>query len=874
MPTRTGRPNGTAEPRQRGGVIAEPSTGATGAVVGAQVSVVGISKRFGATQALDAVSVEIEAGTIHALVGENGAGKSTLGKIIGGVYVADSGVLRVDGHDVGRWNPPAALAAGIATIQQELSLVPARSVAENVFLGIERSTFGVLRGSVLDRYRELDERVGFGLPGDVPVSSLRLADQQKVEIMRALARNARLIVLDEPTSSLSRDESQRLQQLMRDLRSHGRTLVYVSHFLDEVLAVADTVTIMRDGRITRTSPAAAETKDSLVLGMLGRQLEVNFPAAPPVAADAPVVLEARALCGQVPKDVDLRVHAGEIVGLAGLVGSGRTELARMLAGADPITSGELLLDGVVLPRLRPHGAIRRGVVMLPEDRRALGLVMTQNVRENVTLPRLPSFRRNGAVRIGSERSAVRSVIDQLHIVPPDPDGALRNYSGGNQQKTLFGKWTLERPRCIVLDEPTRGVDIGAKRAIYEAIVDVARAGTAVVLISSELEEVLGMAHRTLLMSDGRVIGEVAAGELDADQALARIFAAVDRSPPRPRRRTHDPGASDRERPVPAPAADAEVDRRSLGLARAANFGRRYGVLILIVVLMIVLTLSSDAFLTSRNLLNILTQNAPLAIVAMAGTLVIIAGGFDLSTGAMFAVASVSAAWVGLHHDPVLGLLIAPLVGLALGLVNGFIITGLRVHSFLATLATSLVYGGLAVLITGGSLISLTNDTTFAKLGRGKVGDVSYAIFILAAVFAMLTFLARRMVVGRHIYAVGGNVDAAVLSGVRVQRVRILTFALSGAAAGIGGAISVSRVATGSAQNGDGVALQAIAAIILGGTSVYGGEGAVWRSLAGVMLLALINNGFNILNANPFYKDLTTGAIIVLAVALSAGAGRR
>ena len=281
-------------------------------------------------------------------------------------------------------------------------------------------------------------------------------------------------------------------------------------------------------------------------------------------------------------------------------------------------------------------------------------------------------------------------------------------------------------------------------------------------------------------------------------------------------------------------------------------------LILIVLLMIALTIRSDAFLTTRNLLNILTQNAPLAIVAMAGTLVIIAGGFDLSTGAIFAVASVSAAWIGLHHDPVLGLVLAPLVGLGLGLINGLIITGLRVHSFLATLATSLVYRGIAVLITGGSLISLTNDTTFAKLGRGKVGEVSYAIFILAAVFAALTFLARRTVAGRHIYAVGGNVDAAVLSGVRVSRIQILTFALSGTAAGIGGAITVSRVATGSAQAGDGVELQAIAAIILGGTSVYGGEGAVWRSFAGVMLLALINNGFNILNANPFYKDLTTG----------------
>jgi ribose transport system permease protein len=290
--------------------------------------------------------------------------------------------------------------------------------------------------------------------------------------------------------------------------------------------------------------------------------------------------------------------------------------------------------------------------------------------------------------------------------------------------------------------------------------------------------------------------------------------------------------------------------------------------------MIVLTIQSDAFLTTRNLLNILTQNAPLAIVAMAGTLVIIAGGFDLSTGAIFAVASVSAAWIGLNHDPVVGLVLAPLVGLGLGLVNGLIITGLRVHSFLATLATSLVYRGMAVLITGGSLISLTNDTTFAKLGRGKVGDVSYAIFILAAVFAVLTFLARRTVAGRHIYAVGGNVDAAILSGVRVRRIQILTFALSGTAAGVAGAITVSRVATGSAQAGIGLELQAIAAIILGGTSVYGGEGAVWRSFAGVMLLALINNGFNILNANPFYKDLTTGVIIVLAVALSAGGGRR
>lgn len=310
------------------------------------------------------------------------------------------------------------------------------------------------------------------------------------------------------------------------------------------------------------------------------------------------------------------------------------------------------------------------------------------------------------------------------------------------------------------------------------------------------------------------------------------------------------------------------------LALAADQARRYGVVILLVLLTIILTVQSDAFFTQRNLLNILNQNAPLAIIAMAGTLVIVAGGFDLSTGGTFVVAAVTAAWIAVNHDPLLGLVIAPFVGLALGLVNGVIIASLRVHSFLATLATSLVFRGLAVLITGGKLISLTNNETFARLGRGKVGPVNYTVLIMVLVFAALTFLATKTVAGRQIYAVGGNPDAALLSGVRNKRIQILTFALSGLAAGLAGTITVSRVATGSALAGAGIELQAIAAVILGGTSIYGGEGAVWRSVAGVMLLALINNGFNILNANPFYKDLTTGGIIVLAVALSAGVKNR
>lgn len=482
-----------------------------------------MSKRFGATQALSEVSVSISRGEIHALVGENGAGKSTLGKIVGGIYVLDEGELIVDGTDVGRWDPPSALGAGIATIQQELSLVPALSVAENVFLGIEDSNLGILRGTIRERYAHLEAAVGFGIPFDIEVRKLRLADQQKVEILRALARDAQLIVLDEPTSSLSRDEADRLHQVMRDLREQGRTLVYVSHFLDEVLAVADTVTIMRDGEVIRTAAADAETTDSLVEGMLGRKLEANFPTIPPVASDAATVYRCNGLSGEIPQDVTFDIREGEILGLAGLVGSGRTEVARLVAGADPIEAGDHYLDDDPLPRLHPSRAIERGIVMVPEDRRSQGLILTQNTRENVTLPRLGNFARLGRVSPGRERSAVRAIVDELGVVPTDVNGALRFYSGGNQQKVLFAKWTLEAPRFIVLDEPTRGVDIGAKRSIYDAIVSVAQSGAAVLLISSELDEVVKMSHRVVLMDAGRVMDTVDAGGLTGDAVLGRLF---------------------------------------------------------------------------------------------------------------------------------------------------------------------------------------------------------------------------------------------------------------------------------------------------------------------------------------------------------------
>ena len=300
-----------------------------------------------------------------------------------------------------------------------------------------------------------------------------------------------------------------------------------------------------------------------------------------------------------------------------------------------------------------------------------------------------------------------------------------------------------------------------------------------------------------------------------------------------------------------------------------NFLRTYAVLILIVLLMIILTLSSEAFLTPRNLLNILNQNTPLAIIASALTLVIIVGGFDLSTAAIFAVASVTAAWIAINYNPYVGLLVAPLIGMVLGYLNGIIITSLKVHSFLSTIATSLVFRGMAILITGGFLIPVRMKE-FTWLGREKIFDIHVAVYILLLFAIISTFILNRTTIGRYIFAIGGNEDASILSGIKVNLVKIFAFSFCGFASGIAAAVQVSRISLGTSQAGLGMELQAIAAVILGGTSIYGGSGAVWRSIAGVMLLALINNGFNILNADPFYKDLTTGLVIIAAVALTAG----
>ncbi len=505
----------------------EPAPPATAGRVGAAVRVEALSKRFGSVQALRDVSLAIEPGTIHALVGENGAGKSTLGKVIAGVHAPDAGRLLIDGTERRYGSPRAALEDGVTIVAQELALVPQRSVLENVFLGRLPRRLGCVERRALSRhYAELVEDAGFALPAECPVGMLRLADQQKVEILRALALDARLIVMDEPTAALTRDEAQRLFAIVRALRDRGTTIVYVSHFLGEVLALADTVTVLRDGQVVDTGPAAAQTEPGLVKQMIGRPLDAAFPSKRPPHADAAPILRVSGLgVGGAVHDVSFEVRAGEVLGLAGLVGSGRSEVAHAICGSLPRTAGTIELAGRPLAARRPRDATRAGIALLPESRKTQGLVLGRPIAENVTLAHLRTVSRFGVVARRQERRRAGDLAARLGVRAPSLSVPVGQLSGGNQQKVLFAKWLLRRPSVLIADEPTRGVDVAAKRAIYDLIVELAEEGMAVVLISSELEEVLGLSHRVCVMCSGRIAATLSQDELSEDAVMAAAFGA-------------------------------------------------------------------------------------------------------------------------------------------------------------------------------------------------------------------------------------------------------------------------------------------------------------------------------------------------------------
>ena len=491
---------------------------------GSYLELLDVAKHFGGVRALDRVSVSIGRGSVHALVGENGAGKSTLGRIIAGALIRDSGSMVLDGSPVSFTSPREALEHKVAAIAQEPSVVPQLTVAENVFLGVEPRRASVIRKRSLRRaYDRLAESAGFELDGGRNAGQLATAEQQKVEILRALARDAQLIVMDEPSAALGAHETHQLHEIVRGLAASGKTILLISHFLAEVLTLADTVTVLRDGKLIKTTSTSSETEASLIEAMLGRPLTSTFPPRQPPAGNAAVLRSVRNLRAPGVVEASFEVRTGEILGLAGLVGAGRTELARAVFGAARIESGEIdFLDSGFLGG-SPRRSLEAGLGMIPESRKDEGLIFGRSSIENATLSRLGKLSTAGVVRRQAQRRAGRAVLDRCEVRGASYGAPVSTLSGGNQQKVLLARMLLCSPRVLLADEPTRGVDVGAKQAIYEFLVELAAEGLGIVLISSELEEVIGLSHRVLVMRRGRIVAELEDEGITESAILAAAF---------------------------------------------------------------------------------------------------------------------------------------------------------------------------------------------------------------------------------------------------------------------------------------------------------------------------------------------------------------
>ena len=486
----------------------------------------GIEKSFPGVRAIKHGHLELRAGEVHALLGENGAGKSTLIKVLSGAHQPDAGTLSIDGKPVTIGSPLDAQKLGVAVIYQEFNLVPTLSARENIFLGQERGGF-LSPSDEQRRALELFQRLDIQIEPSTLCRNLSVAQQQIVEIAKALSRNARILVMDEPTAALSGREVEKLFAIIRDLQRQGLGIVYVSHRLDEIFALCDRATIMRDGEYITTEPVRELSRERIIELMVGRKLESEFPKR--AAPIGPKKLEVRDLRrGAAVRGVSFELRRGEVLGLTGLVGAGRTELARLLFGADRPDGGRILIDGRERRIASPVDAIRSGICLLTEDRKAQGLVLGLSVRENFGLPNLNRLSRLGFVRRAQEKKAFGGYVESLSIKVPHQEQLARNLSGGNQQKVVLAKWLESNSDIVIIDEPTRGIDVGAKYEIYLLINELAAAGKSILMISSELPEVLGMSDRILVMHEGRIVGEIEdVARATQEQILSFTVAAQD-----------------------------------------------------------------------------------------------------------------------------------------------------------------------------------------------------------------------------------------------------------------------------------------------------------------------------------------------------------
>ena len=811
----------------------------------------GIVKSFPGLLALDHVDFDVRQGEIRALVGENGAGKSTLVKIITGVYHADAGTISLRGRRISLHGPQDALAQKIAIIHQDPNVIASLTVWQNVFLNFEtKGSLGFMNQSAMRvKCGALLSSIDADFAADDLVQNLSIAQHEQIAICAALAREPEILILDEPTAALSSKEIVKLFDIVRTLRSRGVTIIYISHHLGEIFELADSVTVLRDGKVVDTAIIKNIGRETIIRMMIGRDLKQLYPKEN-IRIAGPV-LEVRNLTSAGKfQGISLQLRGGEILGICGLVGSGRTEFARALFGAEQDVEGDVLVSGRRVDYRSPDGPSAAGVAYVPEDRRSEGLVGNLSVRENLSIANLRLWSKMGLMNRKSELADVGRLISSLRIATVGPEQEARLLSGGNQQKVVIGKWLTSKPYVFVLNEPTVGIDVGAKVEVYRQMTDFARQGGGVLFVSSDFDELIGMCDRIVVMVKGRMVKELQRAEFSQESLL---YWAT----------TVGQGTE---------AGDALADASKHATSHKPRIStgallKRWGTIGGMLLMVLAFSVAAPRFLAPGNLFDILKQGSVLSLIALGLTIALISGGFDMSVGALSQLTSnLSAGMIAARMTTLAAVSMGGFVGLGVGAVNAALVVLLRMPPFVGTLGTMFALMGLTLAFNRGQSFTLANQPVFFTLGQGYWGPVPVIVLIVLGILLLLRVFLRRSRVGLHMYAVGGNAQAATVRGLSKNVSVVLAFVLGGLIVGLSGVIMSSYSFGASAVPASlDFLISALAASFLGTTFNRAGQLDVVGTVVAAMFLAAINNGLILNGVSNLVLPGIQGLILVISV---------
>jgi ribose transport system ATP-binding protein len=829
-------------------------------MAGPSLEITDISKRYPGVLALNRVSFEVRPGEIHAVLGENGSGKSTLLGIASGAVAPDEGRVSIMGRTLTAADPLLARSLGLATVYQDDSLVRELTVAENLVLA-------ALDPPPVTAARAWAERLlapyDLGIDADTLVGQLTPADRQFLEIVKALATNPKVLLLDEPTASLDLGGVEKLSNIVRRITAEGAAVVYVSHRLPEILALANRVTILRDGEGQGTYTVDGDlSEDDLITLMVGRPIESEYPERRQQDIEAAdVAFSVTNLSGAGFHDVSFVVKRGEVLGFAGAEGNGQRETIRALGRIEPAT-GQIVCDGKEVTGTTPQAALASGILSLSADRGQESIFPVLGVRENMTVQVLEVFASSGLVSAAKERTAASALVDDLNIVTATLDQPISGLSGGNQQKAVLARSFLHDARIVLIDEPTQGVDAKARFDIYRAIRAKAGQGVACVVNSSDAMELAGICDRVLVFSRGRIIRTLVGTEITEESIVASFLTS---------------------RGVAAAAAPVEAVAPQSGFSWAAfrdivsgNSNKWWVPLAFLLVLTLLVggyaASQSDVFLSAINIRHILLATAPLALVTMAQFNVLMVRGFDISVGSLMSLVVVLASFIIADQmGPgaiMVGVLVCLLVGVVVGIANGFMVRFIGVNPVITTIAMLSILQGLALYGRPSPFGVISQD--FINFLQTSIGTIPVSFFVIFVIAALGDFWLYGTRSGLRLRAVGFREEAAKRNGVRIDFVQLRGYLLSGVLAVIAGFMLCSEVGVGHPTVGSSYTLTSIAAAVLGGAALSGGRGSFVGAIFGALFFTLVLNIITLLGFNTGAGIIISGALTLFAVLLYSG----